>query len=350
MLNLGEREWKEFLIGGLFLVKRPRTRSEKQYELGKVPFVASGNVNNGVIKCCTPSEKEKLDVGNCITVSPVDGSAFYQGYDFLGRGGAGSSVLLLYSSKINKYTGLFMTRMIRQTCSKYSYGKMGSQESIKRERIMLPVDATGSPDYAFMEQYIKEREQQLVQKYISYIGHIAQAGGGITPLDQKKWKGFLIRDIFIIRPGKRLTKSDMHTGEKPFIGASDSNNGVTAFVCNTNVSEDKNVLGVNYNGSVVESFYHPYNCLFSDDVKRFTLREYTGNEYIYLFLKTVILQQKSKYAYGYKFNEERMQKQMILLPTTADGRPDYSYMEQYAKQTFNCLQMKYLRGKVDNIS
>ncbi|MFR3365049.1 MAG: hypothetical protein ACLTV1_10305 [Christensenellales bacterium] len=35
---------------------------------------------------------------------------------------------------------------------------------------MLPVDESGNPDYAFMEQYIKEREQQIVQNYIDYIG------------------------------------------------------------------------------------------------------------------------------------------------------------------------------------
>lgn len=178
MLDLRDREWNEFLVGTIFSVKRPKARSEKQYEYGKAPFVASGNVNNGVIKCCTPNENEKLDAGNCITISPVDGSAFYQGYDFLGRGGAGSSILMLYNPNMNKYSGLFISRMIRQTCSKFSYGKMGSQESIKRERIMLPVDESSNPDYAFMEQYIKEREQQIIQNYIDYIGHNVQIGGG----------------------------------------------------------------------------------------------------------------------------------------------------------------------------
>lgn len=178
MLDLHDREWNEFLVGNLFSVKRPKARSEKQYEHGKAPFVASGNVNNGVIKCCMPKENEKLDTGNCITVSPVDGSAFYQEYDFLGRGGAGPSILMLYNPDINKYSGLFISRMIRQTCSKYSYGKMGSQESIKRERIMLPVDESGNPDYAFMEQYIKEREQQIIQNYIDYIGNNTQIWGG----------------------------------------------------------------------------------------------------------------------------------------------------------------------------
>lgn len=165
------------------------------------------------------------------------------------------------------------------------------------------------------------------------------------PIHNKEWKAFCICDIFVIRPGKRLTKSNMQAGDKPFIGASDSNNGVTAFVKNTNTSEDKNVLGVNYNGSVVENFYHPYTCIFSDDVKRFEVKERIGNEYLYMFVKTVILQQKRKYAYGYKFNEERMRKQMIMLPIDENGTPDWNYMEQYAKLLFNKLKLQYLKKK-----
>lgn len=178
MLSLNDRKWSAFFIGKLFTVKRPRSRSEKQYEDGEVPFIASGNNNNGVIKCCMPFSGEPLDKGNCITVSPVDGSAFYQQFNFLGRGGAGSSVLLLYNDKLNRHSGLFVARMIRQTCSKYCYGKMGNQESIKREKIMLPTDEKCNPDYIFMEQYIIEREEQLIQKYKAFIGKSAQNGGG----------------------------------------------------------------------------------------------------------------------------------------------------------------------------
>lgn len=138
------------------------------------------------------------------------------------------------------------------------------------------------------------------------------------PLRNKEWKAFCICDIFVIRPGKRLTKSNMQAGDKPFIGASDSNNGVTAFVKNTNAS---------------------------DDVKRFEIKGRPGNEYLYMFVKTVILQQKRKYAYGYKFNEERMRKQMIMLPIDENGIPDWNYMEQYAKLLFNKLKLQYLKKK-----
>ena len=51
---------------------------------------------------------------------------------------------------------------------------------INKEKIVLPVDESGTPDYDFMEQYIKEREQQIVQKYIEYTGKNIQFGGGGT--------------------------------------------------------------------------------------------------------------------------------------------------------------------------
>lgn len=160
-------------------------------------------------------------------------------------------------------------------------------------------------------------------------------------LNDVKWNGFMISELFTIKPGKRLTKSDMTMGDRPYIGASDANNGITAFVSNTNNSLDCNVLGVNYNGSVVENFYHPYECVFSDDVKRLSFKHIKGNKYHYLFVKQIILMQKSKYQYGYKFNELRMRKQIILLPTTKSGIPDYAYMEEYMKEKERLILERY---------
>lgn len=158
-----------------------------------------------------------------------------------------------------------------------------------------------------------------------------------TMLEEKvceiSWKDFWIEDVCEVKSGVRLTKANQEAGERPFIGASDSDNGVTAFVSNRNKSLDKNVLGVNYNGSVVENFYHPYEAIFSDDVKRLKWKDRDqGNKYTYLFLKQMILSQKIKYAYGYKFNGERMKRQKIMLPVNEIGRPDYDYMKSYMQK------------------
>ena len=176
---LVEKEWKEFRIGELFEVSRPKARNKDDYDLGDIPFVASGAMNNGVMKCCKTREGEQLDASNCITVSPVDGSSFYQPMDFLGRGGAGSSILMLRNDGLNLLCGEFMARMIQQTCSKYSYGHMGNKDSIKRERVMLPVDDDGKPDYAYMEQYVKNVMLRKYEQYLAFIDK-QNAAEGVT--------------------------------------------------------------------------------------------------------------------------------------------------------------------------
>lgn len=166
---LDEKEWDEFFIGDLFEVSRPKSRNKDDYDFGNTPFVASGALNNGVMKCCDAKQDEQLDAGNCITVSPVDGSTFYQPMDFLGRGGAGSSILMLRSDWLNLYLGQFIARTVRQTCSKYTYGHMGNKDSIKRERIMLPIDDSGKPDYEYMEQYSKNMMLRKYKQYLEFI-------------------------------------------------------------------------------------------------------------------------------------------------------------------------------------
>lgn len=156
--------WGEFQIKNLFEIKRPTARSQSNYEIGSIPFVASGNYNNGVLKYLKRKDNETLDKGNCITVSPVDGSSFYQDKDFLGRGGAGSSIILLYNEQLNNKNGIFIATIVRKICSKYLYNDMGSKETIAKEKIMLPITLNGQPNYEYMDKYINNITNNVKEK------------------------------------------------------------------------------------------------------------------------------------------------------------------------------------------
>ena len=160
MKAINTNNWRKFRIGDLFDIKRPIARSQLEYDEGNVPFVASGNYNNGIIKYCEPKENEKLDNGNCITVSPLDGSSFYQKVDFLGRGGAGSAIILLYNEKLNEYNGLYISSVIRHQLVKYSYNDQLSSTVIVDEYIKLPIDSNQDIDWTYMENYMKEIEKE----------------------------------------------------------------------------------------------------------------------------------------------------------------------------------------------
>lgn len=148
--------------------------------------------------------------------------------------------------------------------------------------------------------------------------------------DNKEWKSFSIGDLFSIGSGARLETRNKIQGTRPFIGATDNANGVTSFVANDNSSKDKNVLGVNYDGAPGIAFYHPYECIFTDSVKRLHLKSRKDSKWTSLFFVTIFFRQRSKYGYGYKFNARRMYRQLLMLPASKDGSPDFEYMEQHA--------------------
>lgn len=341
MKNFEELNWKQFHIGDIFSVERPVARNIDNYDLGEVPFVASGAVNNGVLKCCLPKDNEALDRRNCITVSPVDGSAFYQAYDFLGRGGAGSSVLLLRSPQNELFSGLFVSRMISQTCSKYTYGHMGNKESIKREIIQLPTYPEYNPDYQYMAEYVEHRSNELRDRYCKYAKkRISEIGNPIEilPLSEKSWQTFVVKDIADVYSGHDIYAQERVNGGTPLVTAVGTNNGVGYFVGNENDSRAEDSISVVRNGaSVGKAFYHKYAALYGNDCRRLKLK-HSHSEFVNLFVTQVIRMQNKAFSYSRKLGTERLQNLKIMLPVTDDGAPDYEYMEQYAK---NLMLRKY---------
>ena len=48
-------------------------------------------------------------------------------------------------------------------------------------------------------------------------------------------------------------------------------------------------------------------------------------------LKQMILQQKEKYRYAYKFNGDRMARQKIMMPVDEESKINYSTIENYMR-------------------
>lgn len=332
VVGLDKVEWKTFRFTEVFQeIQRGKRLTKANQTDGPTPYISSTSENNGVdafIGNNTGVRKfeDVLTLANSGSV----GSTFYQQFEFV----ASDHVTALKSENADKYAYLFLSTLVKRLEEKYSFNREINDTRIKREKLILPSDKEGNPDFQYMSDFVKKLELDKVQEVLEYIYIYIRM---MTILEEKvceiSWKDFWIEDVCEIKSGVRLTKANQEIGVRPFVSASDSDNGVTAFVSNKNKSLDANVLGVNYNGSVVENFYHPYEAIFSDDVKRLKWKdEIYGNKYTYLFLKQMILSQKIKYAYGYKFNGERMKRQKIMLPVTKTGLPDYDYMKSYMQK------------------
>lgn len=345
MKQIDTKQWKEFIIKDLFTVKRPSARSQANYNDGDIPFVASGNFNNGVLKYLEPKKDEILDAGNCITVSPIDGSSFYQEDDFLGRGGAGSSIILLYNPNLNLYNGYFIATVIRTVCRKYAYSDMANKDTIGAEKIKLPVDETGNPDFSYMESYMKNLELAVSSSLTDLQS--AKKSDISGTIDISSWKLFQISELFNVQKGKRLTKADMKDGKIRFIGASAINNGITAYISNDEHLHPQNTITLSYNGSIGEAFYQDEIFWASDDVN-VLYPKFEMNREMAFFIIPLLKTAGKRYAFIDKWKKEDMEKSKIPLPVDKDGNPDYKYMENHIVNKFDMIKI-YLTNLVTSI-
>ena len=326
-------EWKEFSVGELFDIKIGKNIDGNKVDRvnGETAYITRKENTNGLDGFVNYDSEFLNSIYPVITIGNETAEPYVQEFPFF----TGTKVnILLPKFKMDTAILKYIATSLRQHKGKYSYSFTINSTRLKKQNILLPADKNGNPNFQYMSDFVKKLELDKVQEVLEYIYIYIRM---MTILEEKvceiSWKDFWIEDVCEIKSGVRLTKANQEIGLRPFVGASDSDNGVTAFVSNKNKSLDANVLGVNYNGSVVENCYHPYEAIFSDDVKRLKWKdEIYGNKYTYLFLKQMILSQKIKYAYGYKFNGERMKRQKIMLPVTETGLPDYDYMTSYMQK------------------
>lgn len=144
------------------------------------------------------------------------------------------------------------------------------------------------------------------------------------------WKTFSFNELFEIRKGQRLTKANMVSGNIPYVGASDTGNGITARIGQAPIHEG-GTISVSYNGSVAEAFYQPKPYWATDDVNVLYPKGFKLTPETALFICTLIRLEKYRFNYGRKWHLERMRDSTIKLPVTATGSPDWDFMELYIK-------------------
>lgn len=319
-----KENWKVFRIDSIFDMFTGASISQDKFNVGSIPRITATDTNNGIgLFTERLEDRNYRSFQNFISISFL-GSVFYHNYeaslDMKIHG------LKIKNRELNSNLAQFIIVCLKNSLPKVSYGNQLSSKDLLTKSILLPVDKNGTPDWTFMEEYVQVKSNQINNTYQLPRQHEIT---DFRNLDEVEWDEYFIDEIIDVKSGVRLTKDEQEKGRIPFIGSSDNHNGVTEFISNTNSSTSSNILGVNYNGSVGYAFYHPYKATFSDDVKRLSFKNGKNNQYTLLFLKHIIERQAKKYAYGYKFNGQRMKRQIVKLPSKSDsGQPDFEFMEQ----------------------
>lgn len=346
MKKLNEVKWAALDIQEVFPeIKRGRRLKTDDHIEGEMPYVSSSAVDNGVDDFV--SNKEGVRIFNdCLSLanSGSVGATFYHPYEFV----ASDHVTKLKNPECNKYIYLFLATITSKLSEKYSFNREINEGRLNREKIYIPVDDNGKPDFEFMEQYMRAKEKIILKRYQEFLLATkrnrlkdSDLGGG-----KIVWREFKIEDVCTVVSGRDIYDRERTSGRNPYITATANNNGVGYFIGNSNETLEAGCLSVNRNGSVGYAFYHPYLALFGNDTRK--LRPLNGNRHVCFFLSRAITAQKDKFGYGLKLGTDRLKKQSIMLPSTADGQPDYEYMESYMKSQETRIINRYITNRLNN--
>lgn len=150
--------WKEFSIGGkdgLFHIEKGTRLTRANMREGMIPFIGASTANNGITGYV--GNTGNIHPGNVITVAyngqKATGKAFYQPNPFW----ASDDVHVLYPNfELNELRALFLLPIFRIVGKPYAFEDKWKIEYMEKDRLPLPVDDSGMPDWTYMESYMSE--------------------------------------------------------------------------------------------------------------------------------------------------------------------------------------------------
>lgn len=160
-------KYKEFFIKDVFpIIQRGKRLTRENQIDGSVPYVSSSALNNGVDNFIGNASGVRK-FSNCLSLanSGSVGSCFYEPFEFV----ASDHVTHLKNAEFSVYQYLFMATMLNRLSEKYNFNREINDPRISREKILLPIDEQGNPDFEYMDAFAKKLMLQKYQQYIDYV-------------------------------------------------------------------------------------------------------------------------------------------------------------------------------------
>jgi type I restriction-modification system DNA methylase subunit len=151
---LNTHDWKLFDLGKLFNFEKGERLTKLDRVEGDTPLITAGENNNGIAEYISLEEfKDKKNIfENKITIDMFF-NVFYHDYKYFSDDNI--HTLLPIDFELTKYNSLFLVTVLSKLKYKYAYGRQVRLMRLPFEKIRLPSDKNGNPDWKFMEDYIK---------------------------------------------------------------------------------------------------------------------------------------------------------------------------------------------------
>lgn len=319
-------EWKEFRIGELFDIRKPKVLHAQQVSEAPegIPYVVRTKFNNGVKYRVSLQSGMTTSPGGVISFGSENTSFFFQPEPFV----SGRDIYYLDTRKRTESQCVFLAACLNRIAGRYTYDFGLFPNLLEQDAIRLPATSSGSPDWNGIERYMRN----LLIRTGSILDAMQTAYASKHLIGTTHWKQFPIGELFIVQKGTRLTRATMIPGTTPFIGATLENNGITAHVGNTGHIHPGGTITVAYNGQKAtgKAFWQPKPFWASDDVN-VLYPQFELTEEIALFLQPLFREAGRPYSFGDKWSVTRMERTPLTLPTQDDGTPDWNRMHRFMR-------------------
>lgn len=294
-----------------------------------INFVSRTRENNGVSACVklidniAPFEAGLITVagsGNSVLESSVQLSPFYTGFHVF---------ILKPRRNMTILEKLFYCHCIRQNRYKYSFGRQANKTL---KDILIPSEMPTRFKSISLDDVISISLERVLKTKIE--------------LNKTRWRYFKLEDLFEITGSATTSLLELQEegeGNFPYVTTQATNNGVAGFY--NKYTEFGNILTID---SAVLGYcsYQPVNFSASDHVEKL-IPKFIFNQYVAMFLVTVLNLEQYRYNYGRKACQTRLKSMIIKLPSKGDA-PDWEFMEAYIKSLPFSKEMGYTPSLCNN--
>ena len=329
------------MIGSLFNAQTGDVDLQQKDINGRGEYFVNSGVQNCGIKGRT-DRVAKIFPANTITIDFL-GNAYYRPFAY--KMATHNHVFSLNGDVLkNELVGLYISAQMSYLSKVYSFNNMGTWSRIKEQEICLPVTKEGNIDLIFIEERVRELDEERVRELETYLHEAGfkdctlskeeEETLSIVKLGKKHMRMFSVTEKFKVANSHNILKSNVvfESGTMPYVTACEGNNSIVSYISyKQEMKEQGNSIMIG--GKTLVITYQPRD-FFSNDSHNLVLKindEAGRNESAQLYMVAALYKTLGpKYSWGDSISKAKIKNDVVYLPIITDNEEiDYAFMSVY---------------------
>lgn len=345
--KLNEVKWGEFKIGDLFEIQNTLSfNANKLVEGNEYDYVTRTSFNQGILQTTGFVNKDNINPSGTWSLGLLQMDFFYRRKPWYAgqfvrkivpKFDLPENVILFFTTLLNMQKKVLLSVLVRNV-----------DEKFRNIIVSLPVTPENKIDFDFMEAFIRELEEERIRELAAYLKvsgfdnyELSKCESeALAHFNELKWKEFRIGDLYnkIELHNLNFNKKKDTSSEKsekytlPIVNAKHGENGIMFYGDKNIFDSEEMTIDIVQNGAVATGDVYPQpqrTGVLWDAYLIKSIKHKDSRESLFYFTATIQKSIKQKFCYEFKATWERVKEEMIFLPVTSDGSPDYAFMENF---------------------